>query len=114
MGVWLWVVGWVDGWVWVGQAEFWLLNGCMVDTSGVRCLDTHLRRALEKQMAPGVVLFHVALEGLLAGQLVAAQGELRQGSELPQHGRDAAREPIDVKTEVGENPKLAQLGGDAA
>jgi hypothetical protein len=41
-------------------------------------------------MAPRVVLFHVALEGLLAGQLVAAQGELRQGSELPQLGRDTA------------------------
>jgi hypothetical protein len=45
---------------------------------------------LEKETAPGAVLFHVALEGLLAGQLVAAQGELRQGSELPQLGRNSA------------------------
>ena len=42
-----------------------------------------IRRALEEEFAPGVVLFHVALEGLLvAGQLVAVQVENGQGSEL--------------------------------
>ena len=41
-------------------------------------------------MAPGVVLLHVALEGLLAGQLVAVQVEVGQGSELAQLCRDAA------------------------
>jgi hypothetical protein len=37
-----------------------------------------------------MVLFHVALEGLLAGQLVAVQVETGQGSELAQLGRGAA------------------------
>ena len=58
------------------------------------CVPSHrcagLDTLLEKQFAPGVVLFHVALEGLLAGQLVAVQGELRQSSELAQLGRNTA------------------------
>ena len=45
---------------------------------------------LEKQPAPGVVLFHEALEGLLVGQLVVLQVKMSQGSELAQLGRDAA------------------------
>ena len=46
--------------------------------------------ALEVELAPGVVLFHVDLEGLLAGQLIVLQTETGQGSELAQLGRDAA------------------------
>jgi hypothetical protein len=44
---------------------------------------------LEGEVAPGVVLFHVALEGLLAGQLVAVQVETGQNTELAQLCRDA-------------------------
>ena len=39
---------------------------------------------LEKELAPGMMLFHAALEGLLAGQLVVKQVEMGQGSELAQ------------------------------
>jgi hypothetical protein len=51
---------------------------------------SHQWQHLEEEFAPGVVLFHVALEGLLTGQLVAVQEEMGQGSELPERGRDAA------------------------
>jgi hypothetical protein len=45
---------------------------------------------LEKETAPGAVLFHVALEGLLAGQLVAVQVEMGQSTELAELRRDSA------------------------
>ena len=48
------------------------------------------------------MLFHVALEGLLSGQLVAVQVEMGQGSgsELAQLGRDSARELIVLQVEI--------------
>ena len=72
------------------------------------------RAILEKEIAPGVVLFHVALEGLLAGQLVAVQGDTGQGSELAQLGRDTARELIVIQVEESQGSELPQLGRDAA
>ena len=46
--------------------------------------------ALEGELTPCMVLFHVALEGLLAGKLVVLQVKMSQGTELAQLGRDAA------------------------
>ena len=70
---------------------------------------SHLKRA------GWVVRLHVALEGLLAGQLrVGAQVEVRQGFHLAQLGGDRACQLVGVQQEVRKRSELPQLGGDGA
>ena len=69
----------------------------------------------EPKIAVWVVLLHVAMEGLLAGQLlVAVEVEVCQGFHLAQLGGDWACQLVGAQEEVCQCSNLAQLGGDRA